>query len=100
MAKVIRYELSLVADQDIEDIFDYTLAKFGLDQAVQYVSDLERIFQQLIQNSELGKEREEIKHGLRSIPKGSHVIFYRITGDCIRIVRVLHGSRDILKFLE
>ena len=61
--------------------------------------DLEAVFQQLIANPELGRERNEIKTELRSIPKSSHVIFYRIMNDHIKIIRVLHGSRDILKFL-
>ncbi len=94
-----RYELSEPADQDIQDIFDYTEVKFGMDQAVSYLQDLEGVFIQLIENPELGRERNEIKKDLRSMPKASHVIFYRIMKDHIRIVRVLHGSRDQTKFL-
>ncbi|MFL9835757.1 type II toxin-antitoxin system RelE/ParE family toxin [Chryseobacterium terrae] len=92
------YILSEIADKDLEDIFDYTFDEFGFDQAEKYLLEIEEIFQALIKNPELGKARNEIKQGLYSFPKDNHVIFYRILGDYIRIVRVLHGSRDTPKY--
>jgi len=93
------YELSPEADTDIEEIFDYTEREFGLEQAVAYVSGFDDVFVQLIHNPELGKERKEIRKGLRSLLKGKHIVFYRILEDRIRIVRILHGNRDLQKFL-
>ncbi len=94
------YELSSEADQDISDIFDYTEVEFGLDQAVSYVSAFDACFAQLIENPELGRERGEIREALRSIASGSHTVFYRIFKDHIRIVRILHGSRDLPKHFQ
>jgi toxin ParE1/3/4 len=91
------YELSQKTDQDIDEIINYTEAEYGFDQAVKYLGELEEVFIQLIQNPKLGKKREEVKRGLRSISKGEHTIFSRVMSDRIRIVRVLHGSRDIPK---
>ncbi|MBR9910117.1 MAG: type II toxin-antitoxin system RelE/ParE family toxin [Gammaproteobacteria bacterium] len=93
------YELSVEADRDIEDIFDYTAEEFGLDQAVAYVNAFDDVFVELLDNTELGRRRPEIREGLRSIAKESHIIFYRILKDRIRIIRILHGSRDLPKFL-
>lgn len=92
------YILSEIADKDLEDIFDYTLNEFGFNQAETYLLEIEEIFQNLFLNPRLGKKRDEIKKGLYSFPKDNHVIFYRILDHHIRIVRVLHGSRDIPKF--
>jgi len=92
------YELSSNADQDVCDIFDYTEAKFRLDQAVTYVSALNDCFYQLVENPELGHKRREIREELRSIPSGSHIVFYRIFKNHTRIVRILHGSRDLPKY--
>ena len=89
------YELSTEADQDISDIFDYTESEFGLDQAVAYVSAFDECFSQLLDNPKLGRERTEIRKALRSINHEAHVVFYRILSDRIRIVRILHGSRDL-----
>lgn len=93
------YELSEKADQDIDDIFVFTENKFGTDQAVTYVSEFDDVFKLLSTHPNSGKMRNEIKTGLRSFPHSSHMIFYRIFEDKIRIVRILHGSRDLPNFL-
>ncbi|BFM15185.1 hypothetical protein R50073_13680 [Maricurvus nonylphenolicus] len=64
-----------------------------------YVGAFEEIFAELILNPELGRERPEIRQGVRSIAKDSHTIFYRILQDLILIVRILHTSQDLPKFL-
>ena len=94
------WHLSAEADNDLEDIFDYGLQMFGLDKAVEYVSSFDELFELLAQNPELGRTRNEIKEGLRSIIKESHVVFYRLTDNQLRIVRILHGSRDVLHHLS
>ena len=93
------YRLSREADRDLEEIFDYTVREFGIDQAVAYVSEFEEVFMSLAASPELGRKRDEIRNGLRSFVKGSHTIFYRILRSHIRIVRILHGCRDIIKFI-
>ena len=94
------YVLSQVAEEDLGQIFDYTELEFGLEQAVQYLSEIEQMFYGLCDNPMLGRERKEIRKGLRSIPSGSHVIFYRVLTHQVRVVRVLHASRDLPKFLK
>ncbi len=94
------YILSHDADLDLEEIYDHTRAKFGDDQAAQYLLDLESIFEALSKTLEMGRARDEIKPGLRSFPKISHVIFYRLMKDHVRIIRVMHASRDLPRLLE
>ncbi|WP_233783421.1 type II toxin-antitoxin system RelE/ParE family toxin [Flavivirga eckloniae] len=91
------YKLSEQADFDLEDIFDYTEYKHGFNQAVKYLSDLEDVFNQLVANPEIGRKRNELKVGLFGIPEQEHIVFYRIIDRYIRIVRVLHGSKDMPK---
>ena len=97
MRKVL---LSKAADADLEDIFDYTLEQFGLDQAISYVSGFDDVFETISENPEIGRDRKEIIEELRSLAKDRHIIFYRILSNHIRIVRILHGSRDFPKFLD
>jgi toxin ParE1/3/4 len=94
-SSVLSYELSPEAAQDLSDIFDYTEMEFGLDQAVKYLKDLEHCFIQLCGNPSIGRERSEIREALYSFLSQSHVVFYRILNDRLRVVRVLHGSRDL-----
>jgi toxin ParE1/3/4 len=92
--------LSNDADADLDEIFDYTEAEHGFNQAVKYVSDLDNLFEQLVKKPNLGKERKEIKKGIYSIVEQEHIIFYEIRKDNILIARVLHGRRDIPKFIK
>ncbi len=94
------YILSEAADKDLEDIFDYTVEEFGFDQAEKYLLEMEEIFQKLILNPQLGKKRDEIKKDLYSLPKDNHIIFYRILDSHIRIVKLLHGSRELPKYFN
>ncbi len=100
MPKITCYRLSSQADQDLEEIYDYTKQEFCHKQAVKYLSGFEELFQKLIQNPHMGHERLEIKEVLRSIPKDSHVVFYRIRSGHIRIVRILHARKDLRNFSE
>jgi toxin ParE1/3/4 len=43
----------------------------------------------------IGRMRDELAIGLRSLPIGRYVIFYLSLADGIEIIRVLHGARDI-----
>ncbi|WP_190810826.1 type II toxin-antitoxin system RelE/ParE family toxin [Flagellimonas sp. S3867] len=93
------YVLSQEADDDIEDIFEYGQYKFGDSQAIEYLVGLNNHFKAIAKNPDIGKERKEIKDGLFSFPYISHIIFYRKMNGYIRIVRVLYGGRDLVKFL-
>jgi len=95
--EIKHYELSKEADFDIDAIFDYTEREHSFNQAINYLLSLESVFESLVINPEIGRKRNEIKRELFSITEKEHVIFYRILKDNIRIVRVLHCSKDIPK---
>jgi len=69
--------------------------QYNFNQAVQPLSSLDVVFENLVINPEIGRKRNEIKIGLNSIYEQEHIIFYRLLKDNIRIVRVLHGSKDM-----
>ena len=100
MGKVKRYVLSEEADKDIEAIFDYSEQQFGVNKAIEYVTEIDTTFIHLMNNPEIGRIRKEIKVGLRSFPIASHIIFYTIFDEHIRIIRVLHGSQDYPRFFD
>jgi len=95
--KIKHYVLSEAADIDIDAIFDYTEREHSFNQAIKYLLSLEIVFENLVKNPKIGRTRNDIKIGLYSITEQEHVIFYRILKNHVRIVRVLHGSKDIPK---
>lgn len=95
-----KFKLSTIAKKDIDGVFEYGLYKFGKKQALAYLVELNAFFILLDTNPEIGKKRNEIKIGLLSFPFESHIVFYRIFKTHIRIVRVLYGGRDLVRFLK
>ncbi|MAM30469.1 MAG: plasmid stabilization protein [Flavobacteriaceae bacterium] len=94
------YTLSQKAQEDIDTIYEFGLQKFGKDQAIEYLVTLRSYFELLLKNPDIGKQRDEIKEGLYSFPCVSHLIFYRVFANHLRVVRVLHGSRDLKRFIK
>jgi toxin ParE1/3/4 len=56
---------------------------------------IDATFLNLSRQAGLGRMRDELAPGLRSFPVGRHLIFSLLDSGCLRIVRVLHGARDI-----
>ena len=51
----------------------------------------------------IGRSREELAPGLRSLPVkryGMYLIFYRPSPDGIQVIRVTHGARDLPRELR
>ena len=91
---ITKYVLAEIAQLDIEEIFDFTVSEFGIGKAIEYHLNFIHLFEQLIEFPKEGKARDGIKKGLRSITKESHVVFYRILDDHVRIIRILHHSQN------
>jgi len=94
------HEISPAADQDLSEIFDYTEQNYGTKQAVAYLEALAETFTELGYNPRLGRGRDRIRPGLRSFPKNSHMIFYRIRSGKVWIVRVISIQRDVMKIFS
>jgi len=48
----------------------------------------------------LGRAREELAPGLRSVAIERYVLFYRVSETAVTIVRILHGARDINRIMK
>ncbi len=94
------YKLSTIAKNDIDQLYNDGVIKFGNNQAKKYLIDLQKCFKLLAKNPKIGKNRTEIKKGLFSFPYISHIIFYRVFNKHIRIIRILYGGRDLVRLLK
>jgi toxin ParE1/3/4 len=80
---------------DLADIWAY-IALDSPDNTDLFIDRIFRICQQgLASNPRLGRTREELSPGLRSLVFESYVIFYHPMPNGVAVVRVLHGMRDI-----
>ncbi len=89
------------ADSDPDDVWYHIAKESGsVDRADQYVGYLTERLYLLSQNPHIGRRRDDLRPGLRSFPIRQHVIFYRLEGDDVVILHVLHGARDIEAFFR
>ena len=89
------FRLTPRALQDLEDIADYTLEKWGIEQAATYLRKLSARFQWLADNPDLGRARDDVEKGYRCFPEGQHLVFYLKRSDHIEIIGVPHKAMDI-----
>ena len=88
------YRLTRRAEGDLAGIADYTIERFGIEQARRYREGLESCFRMLADGPLIGRPAEGLSPGLRRYEVQAHIVFYRIEGDGILIVRVLHEKMD------
>lgn len=91
----MRFKKSVLADEDIINIYLYTHRNFGLQQAGTCHAELHDAFTFLAENPLIAVERTEYKPPVRIHQHRQHMIVYLIEDDCILIIRVLHEKMDV-----
>ena len=86
------YELSQAADKDFENIFEYGIDTFGLDQALEYQYGMKQRFEALAKQPTLYQAVAHIHKGYRRSVYGKYSIYYPIEAKGIRIMRILHQN--------
>lgn len=93
---LVGYLLAKAAQDDLREIKGYTRINWGEKQAQLYLSQIRECLENLVINPELGKARDDIHQGLRSIAIEKHIVFYRIGKTRIEVARILHGRMDVV----
>ena len=89
------YEISKLAQQDLEDIWKYTFENWSLNQADKYHQIILREFDKICEHPEIGNPIDYVKQGHRTRRIKSPLIVYKIQNGKVWIDRVLHESMDI-----
>jgi toxin ParE1/3/4 len=90
-----QFRLTKPAIQDIEQIADYIARQSGLDQADRFLNKLDAKFIKIAQFPNLGRQRDEILSGLRSLQMDKYLILYMVIEQDVEIFRVVSGYRDL-----
>ena len=88
-----RVSYSPKAQQDINDIWDYTAETWGLDQADRYTDDIENTCDDIANGAKRGR-KVDIRVGYLKYAVGKHFVFFRNVGTGIHVIRILHQSMD------
>ena len=83
------------ASRDLESIMDYLAERVNDETAESFLRKMNAKFQLLIKFPQIGRRRDELYPGLRSIAVEDYLIFYRLVLGGIEVIRVLGGYRDL-----
>lgn len=97
MARAI---LAKRARKDLIEIRQYTVNRWGKEQAKEYIAKIRAFADDLANHRLQGKLREDIAPDIKSYHVGRHVIFYVESKTGIEIARVLHDSMDFLRHFK
>jgi toxin ParE1/3/4 len=87
------------SEADLEAILEY-LHQHQPAAAERYATAFSEKGQALARFPEMGRLRPEIAPNLRSTLVHPYVLFYRVEGETVQIVRILHGKRDLRRIVQ
>jgi toxin ParE1/3/4 len=90
----MRYRLSALAEQDLEEIWSYVAEDASVTTADRLLDAIFERFDLLADQPRMGRARPEFGDGVRSFTVENQVVYYRHDGQAVLIARVLHGRRD------
>ena len=70
------------------------IAQDSPEAADRFIDRVMAIDRTLARFPEMGRSRDEIRAGIRSMAVGSYVIYHRQIRKGIEILRLVHGARD------
>ena len=91
--------LSPRAKLDLNEVWDYTLSQWGVDQAENYVRELWSTMEHAVSDRTGSVDIGDVRRGYRKSRSGFHVIFFKVTDDGIDVVRILHQRMDFERHL-
>jgi toxin ParE1/3/4 len=102
-----RVRLAASAERDVREILRWTESRFGPNQASIYRAAIRDTIRELEQgpNQPAVRNRDDILKGLRLLHvarrgrRGRHFVMFRVSGDLIEILRLLHDSMDFARHL-
>ncbi len=98
--KRLPVKISLAFLFDLEEVFQYGLATFGLKQAENYENEIWELVERLPSSYHVFPECRHLPTKskiYRWIILDSHLIIYRIKREEVQVLRILHSKRSITR---
>nr|WP_245218972.1 type II toxin-antitoxin system RelE/ParE family toxin [Rubellimicrobium aerolatum] len=87
------------ARADLIEIGDF-IALDSPGRAMSFVAEIETRMREAAERPRSFPSRDELHEGLRMARHGRYLIFFVEVGDEVRVVRVLHGARNLPGLFE
>lgn len=93
------YILTPAAESDVNDIWDYTVERWGVRQAASYVDDIRDACAALAQGTHVSRP-VTVRDGYHKAIVGMHMVYFKRADDVsIVVVRILHQSMNAERYL-
>lgn len=91
----MKLDIAAEANADLRAIYAYSVENWGMAKASAYLDNIQARMRAIAELSLTGVAADDVRPGLRRQIAGSHTIWFRIEGDRVKVIRVLHQSREI-----
>jgi toxin ParE1/3/4 len=89
------------AESELDDVWYYIATESSsIEVAERMLDAINNQFALLSKHPLLGRSRDDLRLGLRSITVGVYVVLYRVEHEDVVILHVLQGRRDIRSVLQ
>jgi antitoxin ParD1/3/4/toxin ParE1/3/4 len=97
-----QWVLSPLARQDLQEILDYIASDSGsLSTADKVAGDFEAALETLVTSPDIGWRREHLTgSGVQWWRVHSYLVVYDPASKPLRVIRILHGARDLEPFFR
>lgn len=92
-------DIGSAARADLDALIDDGAEQFGADMALAYAETITAALKRLEHFPESAPKLEWRTDGVRKLTAGSHVALYRLDGDIVRVLRILHQRMDPARHL-
>ncbi|MBL8599726.1 MAG: type II toxin-antitoxin system RelE/ParE family toxin [Devosia sp.] len=93
----MRLEFSVRAERDIHELVRFGVVRYGFGFTQDYARQLKERIGQLADMPFMGVPRNDVRAGIRLLVFKAHNIPYRVDGQTVLIVRVLHRTANWVK---
>jgi len=93
----MKYRITTLASQDLENIWLYTFENWSIEQADRYLNLIMDEIEYVAEKPNSGFDFSSVRKGYYRSRIKSHILFYRIDqkNNLVEIIRILHQRMDI-----
>ena len=92
-------DLTAAAVADLRSICDYTVETWGKEQESRYLDALWTRLEEILADPERWRRRDDLFPGCKIAAQEKHVILFRLEGDVLQVVRILHSAMDFRRHI-
>ena len=90
-----RLEFLPRAKRDLKRISNYSRKKFGEVAVLRTRADINATVEHLRLHPSMGRSREELGSGFRSMVSGEFTVFYRVDSELVSILSIKHQRQHV-----